>query len=99
MHHDPAVWENPEKFDPDRFLPENCNERHPFAYVPFGDGPRHCLGKDLAILEIKIVLIAILKKWKIFSALRPIEMKLVANFNLRPYNDKIEMLFVPIKNV
>jgi len=56
LHRNPSYWQDAEKFDPDRFLPERGAARSRFAYLPFGDGPRICIGKGFAMMEAKIVL-------------------------------------------
>jgi cytochrome P450 len=56
LHRNPSYWDNPDAFDPDRFLAERSTARSRFAYLPFGDGPRICIGKGFAMMEAKIVL-------------------------------------------
>jgi len=55
-HRDPAIWENPEGFDPERFVPERSARRPPYTYFPFGGGPRQCIGKGFALMEATLVL-------------------------------------------
>ncbi|XP_068047060.1 thromboxane-A synthase isoform X6 [Anomalospiza imberbis] len=64
LHHNPEFWPEPEKFIPERFTEEAKKERHPFAYLPFGAGPRGCLGMKMGLLETKITLLRILQKFR-----------------------------------
>jgi cytochrome P450 len=51
LHTDPALWPDPQRFDPDRFLPEHSRGRDRWQYLPFGAGPRSCIGDHFAMLE------------------------------------------------
>lgn len=64
LHRDPQVWENPLEFNPENFSPEAKEKRNPYSYMPFGTGPRHCIGMRFALLEIKLALVKVLQRFK-----------------------------------
>lgn len=64
MHRHPAFWENPEGFDPERFSPERAAKRPRYAYLPFGGGPRTCVGNHFAMMEAQIILAMIVRDFR-----------------------------------
>ena len=64
IHYNPELYPNPEVFDPDRFSPEEKANRDPLSFMPFGAGPRNCIGMKLAELEIKTVLAFLLRHYR-----------------------------------
>jgi cytochrome P450 len=62
-HHAPRYWENPENFDTERFTKANEKSRTPFTYLPFGAGPRGCIGGNYAMLQILMILSDLLRKY------------------------------------
>ncbi|KAL1461996.1 hypothetical protein WDU94_013851 [Cyamophila willieti] len=65
LHRDPRYWTNPDVFDPERFSPENKKNIVPGSYIPFGMGPRMCIGNRLALLDMKVLLIKLLHHFEV----------------------------------
>lgn len=65
LHRHEAHWTNPEGFDPERFLPERSADRDRYAYLPFGAGPRVCIGGSFAMTEATLLLAMILREWRL----------------------------------
>lgn len=83
LHRHRRYWDGPEGFDPDRFSPERSAGRHRFAYLPFGGGPRICIGKGFAMMEAVLVVATVAQRWHL--SLRPGErLELEPGITLRP---------------
>ncbi|KAH6944297.1 hypothetical protein HPB50_002613 [Hyalomma asiaticum] len=90
IHRDPELWPDPEKFDPERFNPDIVHDRHPASYIPFGIGPRQCMGRKFALLELKTALCKLILKYE-FA---------VCPGNEKPVKLKVPLITIcPTKNV
>lgn len=89
LHRDKEFFQEPEKFDETRFSPENSASINPYAYMPYGQGPRNCIGVKLGLVSIKVAALKIVKQFKY---------KLVdENFELNNVNETIDELLVTDK--
>ena len=67
MHYNPKYFPEPEKFQPERFLKPKASAIVPFSYIPFGGGPRVCIGQRFAMVEMKIAMAKLLAAFTIVA--------------------------------
>ena len=82
-HRHPEFWDAPERFDPQRFTPEQKAERPRFAYLPFGGGPRQCIGNSFAMTEAILLLASIVQRYRL-SLVPGTKVELEPLITLRP---------------
>jgi cytochrome P450 len=90
VHRSPTHWDDPEQFRPERWQGADRSDRHRFAYFPFGGGPRHCIGKNLAKLEAQIILATVAREYEL-SYVGPTQLRLQPTLTLHP-EDGMEMV-------
>ncbi|KAG5900114.1 hypothetical protein JTB14_016082 [Gonioctena quinquepunctata] len=79
LHMNEKYWPNPLKFDPDRFLPEEIEKRHPCSYLPFSYGPRGCVAMKYATMKLKSLIAEVVRKYRVFTphkSVKDIELKI-----------------------
>ena len=82
LHHHETYWSHPRQFDPERFSAQNEAQIAKFTYLPFGNGPRKCIGEPLARLEMQLIVATIAQRFR-FRLDSTQQAKLVAKFTLR----------------
>ncbi|XP_027026676.2 cytochrome P450 3A40-like [Tachysurus fulvidraco] len=97
LHRDPEFWPDPETFNPERFTKENKESIEQYAYMPFGLGPRNCIGMRFALVAMKLAIVEILQRFDIsLSEETKVPLKLNNSGLLAP-EEPIKIIFTPRK--
>lgn len=91
LHRHPDFWDEPETFNPERFSPENIKKQNKYSYIPFGAGPRQCIGNNFGLMEAALVMACVLQRFELHS-IPGMEVAPQALFVLRPNRDVLMSL-------
>ncbi|XP_030388355.1 probable cytochrome P450 9h1 isoform X2 [Scaptodrosophila lebanonensis] len=86
LHHDPENFPEPQEFRPERFSDEHNSEIKPYTYLPFGLGPRSCIGNRLAVMELKLMIYNLVLDYNLLPATKTVTNMLqsIVGFRLQP---------------
>ena len=90
LHREPELWPEPETFDPERFSAANRSRLVAGSHLPFGLGPRHCIGSRFALLEVKLALCHLLRRYRLLPPAEPV-VPVLAMPSLAPASGKIKL--------
>ena len=91
LHRHPSFWDAPEEFKPERFADERALARPSHAYLPFGNGPRACMGKSFASLEVILTMALIVRDFEL-SSVPDWSVEAEPLLTLRPRNGLLQRL-------
>lgn len=95
VHRNEEIWgPNSNSFNPDNFLPENVERRHPYSYLPFSNGSRNCIGMKYSLLAMKTMLCFLLRRYKFTTNLEYSKLQLKMCLDLK-ISDKHMVMIEP----